>query len=61
MSADTGSTTIGLPERTELRVVRALAAKELRDALRDRWLWLYGASFAVVATGITSIDRKSVV
>jgi Cu-processing system permease protein len=55
MSAALTPPSAALPERTELRVVRTLAAKELRDALRDRWLWLYGASFAVVATAITSL------
>lgn len=45
----------GLSERTELWVVRVLAAKEIRDALRDRWLWLYAASFALLATAISSI------
>lgn len=42
-------------ERTELRVIRILAVKELRDALRDRWLWLYSASFAVLATALSSV------
>lgn len=44
-----------IPERVELRMVTTLAAKELRDALRDRWLWLYSASFAVLATAISSV------
>lgn len=42
-------------ERVEVRTVRILAAKELRDALRDRWLWLYAASFALLATAISSL------
>jgi len=42
-------------ERVELWVVRVLATKELRDALRDRWLWLYAASFALLATAISSL------
>ncbi len=48
-------TELTIRERTELRVVRALAVKELRDALRDRWLWLYTASFAALATAITGV------
>jgi Cu-processing system permease protein len=43
------------PERAELWLVKVLAGKELRDALRDRWLWLYAAAFAVLAVAITSI------
>jgi Cu-processing system permease protein len=39
-------------DRLDLGSVRALAAKELRDALADRWLWLYGASFAVLGAGL---------
>lgn len=42
-------------ERTEFWIVRVLAFKELRDALRDRWLWMYAASFALIATGISSL------
>jgi Cu-processing system permease protein len=43
------------PERTQLRNVRVLAMKELRDSLRDRWLWFYTAAFAVLATALTSL------
>lgn len=43
------------PEHVEFWVVRTLALKELRDALRDRWLWLYAASFALLATAISSL------
>lgn len=45
----------GVSERTDLSMVGVLAAKEFRDAMRDRWLWLYAVSFAVVATAITSM------
>lgn len=43
------------PEHAELWLVRVLAGKELREALRDRWLWLYAAAFAVLATALSSI------
>ncbi|MFA5565557.1 MAG: ABC transporter permease subunit [Acidimicrobiia bacterium] len=46
-------------ERTEARVVRVLAFKELHDALRDRWLWLYAGAFAVLATSISSISASN--
>ncbi len=42
-------------ERVEPWIVRVLAAKELRDALRDRWLWLYAIAFALLATAISSL------
>ena len=44
-----------ISERIDLSMVGVGAAKELRDALRDRWLWLYTVSFAVLATAITSM------
>lgn len=50
-------------ERPELWIVRALAVKELRSALSDRWLWMYGAAFAVLAGAISSLaaaDRDAV-
>lgn len=46
-------------ERPEFWIVRVLAFKELRDALRDRWLWLYAASFALLATGISSLATSN--
>lgn len=49
------STARVIPERAEMSTVRVLAGKELRDALRDRWLWLYAAAFALLAIAITSI------
>lgn len=42
-------------ERPEFRIVRILATRELRSALADRWLWMYGASFAVLAGAISSL------
>jgi Cu-processing system permease protein len=33
----------------ELRLVTTIARKELRDALRARWFWLYALGFAVLA------------
>lgn len=56
MSATTADRDSAAPtERTDLWVVRVLAVKELRDALRDRWLWLYTAAFALLATALSSV------
>lgn len=36
----------------DLRLARALARKELTDAGRNRWLWVYAAGFAVIAAAL---------
>lgn len=36
----------------DVRLARALARKELADAGRNRWLWVYAAGFAVVAAAL---------
>lgn len=41
------------PARPEWRNVAALARKELRDAMRNRWFLLYTAGFAVLALGLS--------
>lgn len=42
-------------ERPDARTVVILVRKELRDAVRDRWFWLYVAAFATLAVALTSI------
>lgn len=42
-------------DRLDLAAVRTVAAKELRDALTDRWLWLYAGAFAVLAAALSSL------
>lgn len=42
-------------EGVELRLVTVVARKTLRDAVRDRWFWLYCAGFAALAAGIAVI------
>lgn len=37
----------------EARIVMAVARKEIRDALRNRWLLLYTAAFAVLALSLS--------
>jgi Cu-processing system permease protein len=34
--------------------IRVLASRELREALRNRWLWLYAAGFALLALALSS-------
>lgn len=47
----------GVPrERPDLGTIRVLASKELRDAVRDRWFWLYLAGFVIVAIPLTSLS-----
>lgn len=36
----------------ELRLARAVTAKELADAGRNRWVWAYAAGFAAIAGGL---------
>lgn len=36
----------------DVRLARALARKELADAGRNRWLWVYAAGFAVVGSAL---------
>lgn len=36
----------------DIRLARALARKELADAGRNRWLWVYAAGFAVIAAAL---------
>lgn len=42
-------------EGIEVRLVGVVAGKTLRDAVRDRWFWLYCAGFALLAAGIAVI------
>ena len=42
-------------ERAEAGLVMAIAKKELRDAVRARWFWLYAAGFATLAAVLAAI------
>jgi Cu-processing system permease protein len=53
MTAIDRSVVAPVRERAELRLVRVVVAKVLRDSLRDRWFWLYTAGFAVLAGSLT--------
>jgi Cu-processing system permease protein len=39
----------------QLHTIAIIAQKELRDALRNRWLWLYTAAFAGLALALSSV------
>lgn len=42
-------------ERTEPGLVLAIAQKELRDAVRARWFWLYATGFATLAAVLAAV------
>jgi len=39
-------------DRVERRLVLAIARKELRDAVRNRWFWLYAGGFTALASAL---------
>jgi Cu-processing system permease protein len=43
----------GALPRVELRIIAAVARKEIRDALRNRWFMLYAAAFAVLSSALS--------
>lgn len=47
-------------ERPDAGLVYILARKELRDAARDRWLWLYVGGFAVIAAALGSVTGTEI-
>ncbi len=42
-------------ERPEWGTILTIARKELRDAMRDRWFWLYAGAFALLASTLALI------
>ncbi|MDJ0952907.1 MAG: ABC transporter permease subunit [Acidimicrobiia bacterium] len=50
-------TTISVPraERPELRIIAVVARKELRDAIRSKWFWLWAGAFGGLAALIANI------
>jgi Cu-processing system permease protein len=42
-------------ERAELRLIATVARKVLREAIRDRWFWLYCLGFAVLAGTLATV------
>lgn len=55
MTTTIGSTKDVGHDRPELWIIRTLAVKELRGAVRDRWLWMYSAAFAVLAGALSML------
>jgi Cu-processing system permease protein len=43
----------------ELRLVWTIARRELREALRNKWLWLYAVGFAVLALALSQAGLAS--
>jgi len=48
-----------LETRFETRLVSTIARKELRDAVRNKWFWLYAAGFAGLAGILTTLALPS--
>ena len=44
-----------ITERPERAMILAIARKELRDAVRGRWFWLYAVGFATLAAVLSSV------
>ncbi|MFQ5522557.1 MAG: ABC transporter permease [Acidimicrobiia bacterium] len=44
-----------VPERAEGRAILAIARKELGDAVRSRWFWMWTLAFAVLAAALAVV------
>ena len=44
-----------LTERPEFRTIGIVARKELRDAIRSKWFWLWAGAFGLLAAVIANI------
>ncbi len=42
-----------------MSVITAVALRELRESLRNRWLWLFAAGFAVLALALSRVSLAS--
>ncbi len=42
-------------ERTEMRLVTIVARKELRDATRSKWFWLWAGAFGMLAAVLANV------
>lgn len=43
------------PERAEWRTILTIARKELGDAVRSRWFWMWAAAFALLAAILAAV------
>ncbi len=53
--AATAARSAATTEWVEPRHVAVIARKVLRDAIRDRWFWLYCVGFAALAAAVTAV------
>lgn len=44
-----------ISERTDMRLVLIIARKELRDAIRSKWFWLWAGAFGVLAAVLANV------
>ncbi len=44
-----------VPERAQRRAIVAIARKELGDAVRSRWFWMWAIAFALLAAVLASV------
>ena len=51
-----GPRAVELAERAEGRAVAAIARKELGDAVRSRWFWMWAVAFAVLAAVLAMVS-----
>jgi Cu-processing system permease protein len=52
-------TTATITQNVEYRIVSTIARKELRDAVRNKWFWLYAIGFAGLAGVLTTLALPS--
>lgn len=50
----TTATVAAVSERPEVGLILAIARKEIADAIRSRWFWLWASAFAVLAAILAS-------
>ncbi|KAA3635320.1 MAG: ABC transporter permease [Armatimonadetes bacterium] len=54
MTASPAEVQVTVSERPELRLIAAVAKKEIADAVRSKWFWLWAGAFAVLAAILAS-------
>lgn len=54
-SSPTSTGAVTVTEWVQPRLVGTIARKVLRDAIRDRWFWLYCIGFAALAAAVTTV------
>lgn len=53
-TVETRGTPRTITERPELRLIATVARKEIADAVRSRWFWLWASAFAILAAVLAS-------